>query len=327
MADPPTRSPAAAGLRAGSGRSHLPSTAVMPLTARAGDRWAAAGPALAGGMAPCCLMAQSRQQLHGAAGYPQVNPSKGDGYLQPPETGACKEAGMEPGLPSPPPRRLPRMSRVKEPKVHLKGERFHPAAGEQSPEGDQQPPAESKPSPCLPLPQRGGHDSTHQPKPLCPTRSCSGAVVCSLPSSLALGVDRGNFKLKPPCNGHHWCPPSAAPGSPQTTCYVCYSSRRLQAGGARLPSPPPSTTRTRNTVCLVFVSGRMLSCCSCWDGKCIQFSTETKKIPHLCQICKTAWGKMGNKFSSFFFFLMLSEKAPFPGEEQSRALPQSTAVT
>lgn len=27
---------------------------------------------------------------------------------------------------------------------------------------------------------------------------------------------------------------------------------------------------------------------------------KKKKIPHLCQICITAWGKMGNKFSSFF---------------------------
>lgn len=151
---------------------------------------------------------------------------------------------MEPGLPSPPPCRLPRPNKVKEPKVHLKGERFHPAAGEQSPEGDQQPPAESKPSPCLPLPRSGGHNSIHQPKPLCPSRSCSGAVVRSLPSSLALGVDRENFELKPPCNGHHWCPPQRS--SRLSTNHVLRVLQLSTAPSWRSSSALPASVNNKN---------------------------------------------------------------------------------
>lgn len=82
-ATPPSQttpqSPAGAGLWAGSGHPHLPSTA-NAFDSSGGRSLGCCPLALAEGSAPRCLMAWDRQQLCRAAGYPQVNPSEGNSY-------------------------------------------------------------------------------------------------------------------------------------------------------------------------------------------------------------------------------------------------------
>ena len=163
--------------------------------------------------------------------------------------------------------------------MHLNPESFHPTAAEQSPEGPNSPRA--RPNYPLIFPFPGAEVATASISP----NSCSPPLSASAPQFVAslpaFGGRKGKFGLHPPC------------------------------------SPPP-TTSNGNALCVVPVWGRALPRCSPQDRKCVQFSTETRKAPHLRQICNPAWGKMGNKFSWVVggFFLPL-EKALFPGKEQS----------
>lgn len=130
---------------------------------------------------------------------------------------------------------------------------------------------------------------------------------CSLhPPSLALGVDRGNFNLNPPCNGHHCCTRPVPPGEQlpalckaRATCATAHDGSELE----ELNCPPLLCQRQKTEIEFVWCLSRVECCHAALVGmeNASSFSTETKKIPHLCQICNTAWGRMGNKFSSFFF--------------------------
>lgn len=225
-----------------------------------------------------CMLPDGLEQ---AAGYPQVNPSDGDGYPPAPRD-SCLQGGRDGAGAAQPSSAPPSLAEQGKGAVTASERR------EASPCSWR---AKSRPCPTapgreqtIPLPPPSPAQRSRQhPSAQTPASPQILHWCCSLQPSLpSFGGQQGNLRPKPPLYQPLSLHPASAPPAQLPAL------RRARAGGAHLPSLPPSMAKTRNMLGLVFVSGQTLSGCS--NGKRIPFSMERKekKIPHLCQICNTA---------------------------------------